>query len=974
MRLIVHLAASLAALPALVSAQEAGFLSRTRQLTLEGRRAGEGYFNADGTKLIFQSEREPDNPFYQIYILDFETGRAGRVSPGVGKTTCAFFRPGTNRVLFASTHLDPRSADLQRAELAERAAGRQRRYAWDYDPHFDLFETGQDGSDPVRLTDAFGYDAEASYSPDGSKIVFTSMREAYPLERLSDRERRLAEVDLAYFGDIYLMNADGTGVRRLTSTPGYDGGPFFSPDGQRIIWRRFDEAGLKADVYTMKLDGADVRRLTDFGSMSWAPFYHPSGDYVIFASNKLGFENFELFVVDALGAREPVRVTFTDGFDGLPVFSPDGRRLCWTSSRHQRGAGDGAQLYLADWNDAGARAALASAPPRPAEASVLARTPAITEDELRADVAFLAGEALEGRLTGEPGELRAAEYIARALAAAGLKPLPGRPDPFFEFEFTAGVRPGEANRLALWTVEPNPHKPLDQRKQAGRLEMEFAAGRAFNPLGIAEEGSVEGSVAFVGYGLVARDDQEEIIYDSFADVDVAGRVVLALRYVPEAVEPTRRQVLNRFAGLRFKALQARERGATALLVVTGPNSPGAGELIGLGLDAGAAGSGLPAASVDLATADRLLRSSGKTLAELQSALDPGEPLRGFVLEDSLVELGVDLIKERRTGRNVIAWIEPAGGMAPDGEYVAIGAHYDHLGRGGGGNSLARQGEEGAVHPGADDNASGVAALIQIAEALAERREGWRRGVIVAAWSGEELGLLGSGAFCKDPPIPLDRVVGYLNLDMVGRIRENRLMVQGVGSSPDWAGPLERANAVVGFDLKLSDDPYLPTDVMSFYLQQVPSLHFFSGAHEDYHRPTDTADKLDYAETVRVAEFVRRVARELATGQSRPAYARVERPSGPAGGRETLRAYLGTIPDYAEEIEGVKLAGVQAGGPAEKAGLKGGDVIVEFAGQKVTNIYDYTYALEAVRIGEPIKVAVLRDGRRMEVEVVPEARR
>lgn len=339
--------------------QEARFLTNARQLTFEGKRSGEGYFSPDGTALIFQSEREPDNPFYQIYILDLASGDSHRVSPGVGKTTCAFFRPNSDEVLFASTHLDPGAREKQQAEIEFRASGKQRRYAWDYDEHFDIFTARRDGSQLRSLTEAPGYDAEGAYSPDGTKIVFCSTRHAYPTNELSAEERKRVETDVAWFGEIYIMNADGSDQRRLTSTPGYDGGPFFSPDGERIIWRRFDENGAVADVYTMRLDGSDVRRLTDFGCMSWAPFYHPSGKYVIFTANKLGFENFELFLVDADGARQPVRITYTAGFDGLPVFSPDGKKVCWTSGRTASGQ---SQLFLAEWNHVAALAAVSNSP------------------------------------------------------------------------------------------------------------------------------------------------------------------------------------------------------------------------------------------------------------------------------------------------------------------------------------------------------------------------------------------------------------------------------------------------------------------------------------------------------------------------------------------------------------------------------------------------------------------------------------
>jgi Tol biopolymer transport system component len=340
--------------------QERDFLTRIRRLTIEGRRAGEGYWSPDGKRLVFQSEREPGNPFYQIYTLDLATGDVQRVSPGVGKTTCAFFRPGTDEILFASTHHDPKSKQYQDEELAFRASGKERRYSWDYDPEMDIYASSQKTGALKRLTTARGYDAEGSYSPDGQWIVFTSMRDAYN-RPLNDKEKKALEDNPSYFAEIYIMRADGSGQKRLTNVPGYDGGPFFTHDGSRIVWRRFDEMGLLADVWTMKPDGTDARQITDFGSMSWAPYEHPSGKYFIFASNKLGFENFELFMVDAEGTKEPVRVTYSDGFDGLPVPSPDGTQLAWTSSR---GGGTDGQLFLAQWNHLTALEAIAKAPPR----------------------------------------------------------------------------------------------------------------------------------------------------------------------------------------------------------------------------------------------------------------------------------------------------------------------------------------------------------------------------------------------------------------------------------------------------------------------------------------------------------------------------------------------------------------------------------------------------------------------------------
>ena len=972
------------------AANEARFLTNPRQLIYEGKRSGEGYFHPDGNLLIFQSEREEGNPFYQMYLLDLLSGETARVSPGAGKTTCGFFQAATGRVLFASTHADPESPAKQKAELEFRASGKQRRYAWDYDAAMDIWSANQDGTQLVNLTNSQGYDAEGAFSPDGKRIVFCSLRGAFPPDQLAPEKRALYEKDPAWFGDIYTMNADGSDVRRLTDTPGYDGGPFFSPDGQRIVWRRFDESGMIADVWTMKTDGSDKRRITDFKSMSWAPFFHPGGKYLVFTTNKLGFENFELFIVDAAGGREPVRVTFTPGFDGLPVFSPDGKKLCWTSGRT---AGGKSQLFLADWNDAAALKALdespkraltleqrlaavesylkeqESAPVAPAPGGMVIHLPGqkmpltteIAAADLRAQTAWLADPAREGRLTGSPGAKATADFAAGYFQALDLKPLGA--DFFQTFEFSAGERLiAEKCALAVNTDGKDARLALD---------------KDFRPLAFSDNGETEGEIVFAGYGLSVPEDGKNPRYNSYEGLDVKDKIVLLLRYVPESVEPARRAQLNRYSGLRYKAMMARERGAKAVLVVSGPNSPNAGELLPLTNDGSNTGSGIIAASISGATADALLAPGGRKLKDLQTALDTENPHAegGFVLPKIKVRLAVGIEHIRKTDRNVLGLLPPAGGSD---EYILVGAHYDHLGRGAAGTSMARAGEEKQVHPGADDNASGTAAVLEIAASLAAEHAAqpgkFRRGVIFALWSGEEMGLIGSAAFCEKPPVPLAKVAAYVNFDMVGRLRENRLTLQGVGSSKLWRKLIEKRNVTAGFNLTLQDDPYLPTDTTSFYPKRIPVLNFFTGSHDDYHRPTDTADKLNIEGLERIAKFARQLVHDLATAPERPDFARVERSDAGGGSRETLRAYLGSIPDYATEVKGVKLSGVRAGSPAEKGGLKGGDVIVEFAGQKTANIYDYTYALDAVKIGTPVKVIVERDGQRVEVTVTPEARK
>ena len=942
---LVLAAMGLYAVPAAAVDAEAQLLTNTRQLTFEGRRAGEGYFAPEGNALIFQSEREPGNPFFQIYHLDLTTGDTHRVSPGIGKTTCAFFRPGTNRVLFSSTHLDPQAESRQREEIEFRASGEQRRYDWDYDVYMDVFSADRDGTRLKRLTDASGYDAEASYSPDGDKIVFTSLRSAYPPEDLAAEDRKRLETDPAYFGEIYIMDADGGNQTRLTETPGYDGGPFFSADGERIIWRRFDEDGMNADVYTMRLDGSDVRRLTDFGAMSWAPYFHPSGEYAIFASNKHGFSNFELFLVDAAGQREPVRVTHADGFDGLPVFSPDGGSLSWTSNRT---GGGGSQLFLGDWDHAAAMAMLASSP-RPGATSP---SPDDAESRLRASVEYLASDELEGRMTGSEGARVAAEYIAQALQATGLEPFGDDGTYFQTFEFTADRRIlPEANTLRIETGDASRRVDAD-----------------FRPLSFTANADVQGEVVFAGYGLAVPGTNG---YDSYAGLDVTDKIVLVLRYVPEGVDAERRAELNRYAGLRYKAMIARDRGAKAVLVVAGPNSPNAGKLIPMTFDNSLAGSGIVAASVSGAVADALFAGAGKSLVETQSQLDIENPhfLGQFPLDGVEVAIRTGVERIKATDRNVLAWLPATDESAA--ETVVVGAHYDHIGRGDA-SSLAGKDEEGEIHNGADDNASGVAVALELARTLAEREER-RRNVLFAFWSGEELGLIGSSHFVETPPLPPENIAAYVNFDMVGRLRDNKLSLQGVGSSSVWRGLIERRNVPAGFNLSLLEDPYLPTDSTAFYPKGIPILSFFTGSHEDYNRPTDDPDTLDYQGMRRIAAFGAAIVNDVVSNDERPDYAEVQVATSAGGNRDSLRAYLGTIPDYTTDLAGVKISGVRGGGPADKSGMLGGDVIVEFAGATIANIYDYTYALDAIKIGEPVDVVVLREGDRVTLRIVPEAR-
>lgn len=984
-----------------------GLQSEVRQLTFAGRRSGEGYFDPMGKNIVFQSERDPANPFYQIFKMNLESGETTPISNGQGKTTCGWIDP-YGEILFASTHLDPNAAKKQTSELELRATGITRRYAWSYDPHFDLFKT-RPGEDLERLTAAFGYDAEGSISPDGHQLVFASNRHAYTEDLAPEDRERLAE-DPSYFIDLYRLDLRSGQIERLTSAPGYDGGPFFSPDGERIVWRRFSEDGAHAEIMTIRLDGTDERKLTTLGVMSWAPYYHPSGDYIIFTTNLHGFDNSELYLVRARPDKEadstPIRVTSREGFDGLPVFSPDGERLLWTSNQT---SDKKSQLFISDWNDHAARRMLGLTVSQvPSESSGLPRASlplpatqrsAISPADLEAHVRALTDEQTEGRRTGTPGEIQASDYIARFMKSIGLKPAGVDGDFLHPFEFTSGVSLGDKNELRLSTHS-------DSKRESRRLEV----GSDWRPLAFSRSGAIPASaIALVGYGLIAPAHADALALDAYAGIEVSDRWVMVFRGLPPSLKGADRQRLQRYASLRYKAMVARDHGARGILFVSGPIGEYRNELVPLRFDASLSGTRIGVLSIRDSLAARLLSMDEQGLEMTQrqagdlfgSGDDPAEIFQSFELKDQALAGSIDLKTIRATGNNVLGRLQI--GPQPSGETILLGAHYDHLGRGQGSASLASGDDVGEIHFGADDNASGVAVLLEIAEDLVFRRDqGQRLGnrdFIFAAWSGEELGLLGSAHWVAenidphgtsaanahgmaDPhsmqpahPTQISEdagIVAYLNFDMVGRLRES-VVIQGIGSSPAWPGLLESAGAPLALSIVPQSDSYLPTDATSFYTSGIPILSAFTGIHSEYHTPLDTLDRLNFPGATKIAELGLRVSRALSRADHAPPYNAQEAPSTDQV-RSGFRVFLGTVPDYAQSgVVGVRLTGVKPAGPAEKAGLRGGDIIVAVDERPIDNLYDYTYALEALRVGQPAKIVVLRAAKRITLEIVPAAR-
>jgi Zn-dependent M28 family amino/carboxypeptidase len=580
------------------------------------------------------------------------------------------------------------------------------------------------------------------------------------------------------------------------------------------------------------------------------------------------------------------------------------------------------------------------------------------QSRTREHVQTLASEKFEGRMAGSAGEKLAADYIARELTRIGAQPLPGQKDLFQTFQFTAGTKDAGSN-ITVTTPGGDPRV--------------FSTVQHVQALSFSDSSEATGEVVFAGYGLVVPESQN-FGYDSYAGLDVKDKIVLVLRYFPEDADQKTRAILARYSDLRYKAMAARQRGAKALLVVTGPRSPNAGATVPMTFDTALAGSGIVAASIS-GDAGRAIFAAApdKNLEDAQKSMDTGNPhASGFAIPHVTVTVKAAVERETQLGRNVVAYL-PATGATTGVEkpWIALGAHYDHLGRGRTGNSLAAKEEAGRIHHGADDNASGTAAVLAIAETLATQPR--RRNVLLGLWSAEEIGLIGSNAFVNQPPVPVNQLAAYLNFDMVGRMVDNKLTVQATGTSAVWNRLIEQANIAAGFDLVLQPDPYQPTDVATFNGASVPSLSFFTSTHTDYHRPGDTADKINYEDLDRIAEFAAAIVKRLGDTPEAPVFTKVDQQTDTAG-RAGLRVFTGTIPDYATNVKGLLLGGVIGGGPAEQAGLQKGDVIVEIAGQTIANIYDYTYALELLKIGEPVKIVYVRGTERRETTLTPGARK
>jgi Tol biopolymer transport system component len=888
-----------------------------RQLTFEGENA-EAYWSFDGRYLTMQSRLpgEDCDRIYRMSVLDATPSRIP-VSSGEGATTCSYFMPGDKELIFASTHLGGAACPPK----PDRSKG----YVWALYDDYDIFKTNVAGGPLTRLTDTKGYDAEGTVCAKDGSILFTSVRDG----------------DL----ELYRMDQDGKNVVRLTHTPGYDGGGFFNADCTRIVWRaarpkpgpELDEyrallaqhlvRPTKLELYVANADGSDATQLTYLDAASFAPFFHPSGKRVLFATN-YGDPNgreFDIWAVDDSGARLE-RVTHAPGFDGFPMFSPDGSLLAFSSNRNTPPGSHDTHVFVAHWAEGSVEPALETA-----------------ADRTLADVRFLADPAREGRGLGTAGITASADFIAARLKALGVEPAGEKGDYREPFVVPTALELGSATRVAFGATALEP--------------------KSFVPLGFSPaQVHAAGELVFAGYGIVDKERQQ----DDFAGLAVKGKVVLVRRFVPDAPNFAKTEDKRRFGDLRYKAWLAKERGAKALVVVDDPEPPPGAPADWKAPDEAALPSLAPEGYGDAGIGVILVKR------------DVGHALIERLAKKERIDAKLDLVLRPVTTEafNVVGRIR-AG--APTKERLkgalVIGAHYDHLGYGGR-YSLAPDSHE--PHVGADDNASGVAGLLEITRLLAAERDKLRRDVIVVAFSGEESGLLGSSHFVraseagKNPALPKHGAFAMLNLDMVGRLRENRVQVLGGESAAEWTELVPPACAAARIDCALAPDGgYGPSDQMSFFVGGVPVLHFFTGAHADYHKPSDTADKINAAGLGQIALAVAELAQTVAVREKPFHFNPGAKSPPPRGDLRSFNASLGTIPDYAGPgpgKSGVLLGGVRPGGAAEKAGLRRGDLMVRLGTHDIGSIEDFMYVLNASKPGETTKVVVIRDGRRLELDV------
>lgn len=634
-------------------------------------------------------------------------------------------------------------------------------------------------------------------------------------------------------------------------------------------------------------------------------------------------------------------------------------------------------------------------------ANVPLRGEAITETKSRLleDVKYLASDELEGRGVGTNGLNLAANFIRDQFAKSGLAVDRVNGGAFQKFDLISGAKLTEPNTLQL--AGPN------------NETVELKIGDDFEVCSFGGTGPFDSEVVFCGYGIDGKDDG----YDDFGGVNVEGKVIIVMRRSPRQDDVSTAHTLMRHQDLRSKITAAVAHKAAAILFVNDPHTgqkaaekrkddvAKANEKVAnlaeefLGIEAndaakveesrnkltaavnqlkavrksnenvnddplmkfGYAGHGdskksLPAFHITQKMANKLLAALGTKLSDLETAIDQDFKPRSAVIPGWKARGVASIEKVRTDVFNVIGVIDGEGPLAD--ETLVIGAHYDHVGRGGP-NSAAPGSTD--IHNGADDNASGTVALLELARRFGKAAQVKKpaRRIVFIAFTGEEIGLLGSARYCKEPLFSLEKTIAMLNMDMVGRLKDDKkLIVYGTGTSPRWEPELKQFNSDENFHLVFKPEGFGPSDHSSFYEKKIPVLHFFTGEHPDYHRPTDDWDKLNIDGITHVVDLIQKVADSTIATSERPAYVQVKGSAQPM--RSGSRPYVGTRPEFGNELPGYAIAGVAPGSPAEKGGMKGGDRIVKFGNVPVENLSDFDAALRKFKAGDEVEVVVVRD--------------
>ena len=570
-------------------------------------------------------------------------------------------------------------------------------------------------------------------------------------------------------------------------------------------------------------------------------------------------------------------------------------------------------------------------------------------------VKALTSPEMGGRGAGTAGLERAADYIVQQFQSLGFEPGAGGGSYLQPFTVTTGAHLKAENHL---------------RVRNGESEESLQVEEDYMPMSFSSVGSVSGPVAFAGYGVSA----DEFNYDDYAHFDVKDKIVVVLRYELDTFTEKKEGEPRRYSHhsrLITKALNARERGAKAVILVNGKLEPGEeDQLLRFGSVAGPEDAGILMVQVKNAVAEKWFQAVGKSLPALQEEIESKRQPQSIALPDSLtLSLQVDIERTHATVHNVLGYLP-----GKTDEYIVIGAHYDHLGLGN--ESSLAPSLIGAVHPGADDNASGTAGVLELARLFAGRRDTLERGVLFAAFAGEEIGLLGSSHWVNQPTRPLENAVAMLNMDMIGRIQGSKVYVGGAGTGSTFDSLLERARKNNEFEIEFSSGGYSASDNTSFLTKKVPALFFFSGLHADYHKPSDTWEKINAEPAARLLDLVADVGTSLVAAEKRPEFVRVESDT---SGAPVVRGggygpYFGSVPDFGESENGVKFADIRPGSPADKAGLRAGDILIQFGDMPIKNLYDFTFALRKSKVGDVVEVKCLRDGEVITARVTLEQRR